>query len=351
MIQFGHILICKKIVNFMTEEMKLTPEQYFPYLYLQDLERWAVNSDFPSNVSQLKSPRPPLAPIGSICGKPSRHQFFESGAYKDFHSFTHFICVTYELNLLNFAIHEYSQGGALGLFNEWKANAAPFLETHGYEHTSGVRISSDELIRFFCEGEPTKLDGLFPARYFERIREFAPSAELLKVCDEFFVPKYAEEVCGSPYALMEFDNELKASKLDRSLDFKALVPVAKRNFGEQLLQSILRDPDCSSFRARNLERLKLTEIEQMHLEQLTKEGIADPLSELIQRRSKIAQCRNQECQRVFSKTRKGQHFCSFECRDAYYHKPDVDGIQMVNELYAEMTDQLEKELAEAKKTS
>lgn len=230
------------------EKDSLTPEQYFPELYLQDLENWITHSNLPSHIEYLREPRSHICSIGSICGFPSNHKVFKSQAYKNFISFAHFICVTYEMNVLNFAI--YAEGS---LFYEWKFNCVPFLETHGYEHSSDIKITSDEFIRYFWFGEPTRLDALFSVEHYPFPSEFVPTPELLKQYDEIFVPSYAGNVLDKSLSL-EIRTQLKELNTDKQLAPK-LLEIRKRSFEEKLLQSILRDPDCSMFRERNLARL------------------------------------------------------------------------------------------------
>lgn len=292
----------------------LSPEKYFPDLYLQDLENWILHSYFPQNINYLK--QRPYFGIGSICDQPHKHSVFESGAYKNFISFAHFICVTYEMNVLNFALYAKSQL----IFDVWKEECAPFLQTHGYEHTRDLRIRSDELIRYFWFGVPTRLDRFLSVKYYPLQSEFIPTPELLKEYDDFFVPSYAEKVLSRSFPL---DSKYLIKKFSPELS-----EVACNSYGEALLQSILRDPDCSMFRARNLERLKLSKLEKSELEELAKEGISDPLSEMLERKSKIVHC--VECRKVFTITRKGQRCCSKKCNKAYYR--DVFKEELLAEI-------------------
>lgn len=149
---------------------------------------------------------------------------------------------------------------------------------------------------------------MLSVKYFPFQSEFIPTSELLKKYDDLFVPRYAEKVLGENLPL---GSEFLAKKFGPELS-----EIARHSPGEALLQSILRDPDCSMFRARNLERLKLSELEKVELEALAKEGITDTLGEMIERKSKLAQC--VECRKVFTISQKGQRCCSKKCYKTYY---------------------------------
>jgi hypothetical protein len=128
-----------------------------------------------------------------------------------FNSPQHFLCVQYELNLLNQALYTHAHLA----YAPWLGASAPFADCRCSSRHGGV-FTPGSLFRY--AENPTGYKNLVPVPVSEQLkREF----------DEFFVPQYLT-------SLQPLQQPIKLGVL---------------NLGE-LLAAILGDPDCEDFRER-----------------------------------------------------------------------------------------------------
>jgi hypothetical protein len=180
----------------------LSAAGYFHEAYLTDWARFAGED------------RAVHGPSSVLCGM-TMMALLDAERIASFKSPQHFLCVQYELNLLNQALytHAYASHGY------WISASAPFADCRCPSRHGGV-FSPESLFRY--AEHPTSYKNLVPLVVPDQLkREF----------DEFFVPKYLASL----------------EPLQQAIEFDTL------NLDE-LLAAILKDPDCEGFKKRYQSR-------------------------------------------------------------------------------------------------
>lgn len=185
----------------LIEPMMGTPisaETYFREMYLSD---WTL---FSSDHSVRKGPS------GILCGMTMVGVLGTDRIHK-FNNPQHFLCVQYELNLLNQAIYTYCRD----MHYDWTQAAAPFADCRCASAHGGV-YTPESIYRYAEQ----------PAGYPEEVSIVVPAA-LKREFDQLFVPQY----------------------LTSSSTFSCHRLLSTAEIGH-LKTSILADPDYVEFRRR-----------------------------------------------------------------------------------------------------
>lgn len=182
--------------------IEVAADTYFREMYLDDWTRFSGGD------------RLVHGPRGLLCGM-TMVALLANDRINQYHSPEHFLCVQYELNLLNQSLYTYFPR----IHRAWEFVSAPFADCRCSSHHGGV--STPESIFHYAE-HPTGYDNLVPVTVPDCLKsEF----------DQFFVPQYLPSL----------------PQLKSFIDCRVLSP-------RDLLSSILSDSDCTEFRRRHQTR-------------------------------------------------------------------------------------------------